>query len=196
MLEGMVSYTLLEHQHGQIFSPARGSIGYPRLLSKRRKPYKTKDGYMCILPYTNNQWFNFFEIIKKKNLKDDKRFSNIKARSKDINLLYKLVEESVKKKTNAQLCKLLKKNDIPHGEVNTLNTLRTDKHLKKVNFFRKINHPSEGNILLPDTGIKINNKSLPVRKHQPSLGENSKEILEEIGYNRTEIKKIIDLNKK
>ena len=66
---------------------------------------------MCILPYTNNQWFNFFEIIKKKNLKDDKRFSNIKARSKDINLLYKLVEESVKKKTNAQLCKLLKKND-------------------------------------------------------------------------------------
>ena len=96
--------------------------------------------------------------IKKKNLKDDKRFSNIKARSKDINLLYKLVEENVKKKTNAQLCKLLKTHDIPHGEVNTLDALRTDKHLKKVNFFRKINHPSEGNILLPDTGIKINNK--------------------------------------
>ena len=42
----------------------------------------------------------------------------------------------------------------------------------------------------------IDNKSLPVRKHQPSLGENSKEILEEIGYNKKEIKKIIDLNKK
>ena len=66
MLEGMASYTLLEHQHGQIFSPGRASIGYPRLLTKRRKPYKTKDGYMCILPYTNKQWFNFFEIIKKK----------------------------------------------------------------------------------------------------------------------------------
>ncbi len=196
MLEGMASYTLLEHQHGQIFSPSKASIGYPRLLSKRRKPYKTKDGYMCILPYTNKQWFNFFEIIKKKNLKYDKRFSNIKARSKDINLLYKLVEECVKKKTNAQLCNLLKTNDIPHGEVNTLDTLRSDKHLKKVNFFRKIKHPSEGNILLPDTGIKINNKSLPVRKHQPYLGENSKEILEEIGYNKNEIKKIIDLNKK
>ena len=44
--------------------------------------------------------------------------------------------------------------------------------------------------------VKINNKSLPVRKHQPSLGENSKEILEEMGYNKKEIKKIIDLNKK
>ena len=107
-----------------------------------------------------------------------------------------MIQENVKNRTNAQLRKLLKINDIPHGEVNTLDTLRTNKHLKKVNFFRKIKHPSEGNILLPDTGIKINNKSLPVRKHQPSLGENSKEILEEMGYNIREIKKIIDLNKK
>ena len=102
----------------------------------------------------------------------------------------------MEKKTNAQLCKVLKKNDIPHGEVNTLAALKRDKHLKKVNFFRKIKHPSEGNIILPDTGIKINNKSLPIIKHQPSLGENSKEILKEIGYNNKEIKKILDLNKK
>ena len=196
MFEGMASYVLLEHQYGQIFSPNKGTSGYPRLLSKNRKPYRTKDGYICILPYTDKQWLNFFEIIDRKDLKNDKRFSNIKERSKDINLLYKLIKESVKEKTNQQLCKVLKKNDIPHGVVNTLENLQKDKHLKKVNFFRKINHPSEGNILLPDTGIKINNKSLPVRKHQPSLGENSKEILEEIGYNKKEINKIIDLNKK
>ena len=107
-----------------------------------------------------------------------------------------MVQESVEKKTNAQLRQSLKENDIPHGEVNTLDALRNDKHLKKVNFFREIKHPSEGNILLPDTGIKINNKSLPIRKHQPSLGENSREILEEIGYNEEEIKDILDLNKK
>lgn len=196
MFEGMVSYILLEHQHGHIFFPSKETIGYPRLLSKRRKPYKTKDGYICILPYTNKQWFKFFELIKKKDLKNDTRFSSIKARSKDINLLYKLVEQSVEKKTNSQLCKILKRNDIPHGVVNTLEALKNDRHLKKVNFFRKIKHPSEGNMLLPDTGIKINNKSLPIRKHQPSLGENSKEILKEIGYNDKEILKILDLNKK
>ena len=196
MFEGMTSYTLLEHQYGQIFLPSKDNIGYPRLLSKNRKPYKTKDGYICILPYTDKQWFKFFEIINKKELINDKRFSNIKARSKDINLLYKLVEKSVRKKTKEQLCKVLKKNDIPHGIVNTLADLKNDKHLKKVKFFREIKHPSEGKIVVPDTGIKINNKSLAIRKHQPSLGENSKEILKEIGYNEIEIKKILDLNKK
>ncbi len=196
MFEGMASYVLLEHQYGQIFSPNKGTSGYPRLLSKNRKPYKTKDGYICILPYTDKQWFKFFEIIDRKDLKDNKSFSDIKGRSKDINVLYKLIKENVKEKTNHQLCKVLKENDIPHGIVNTLSDLQKDKHLKKVNFFRKIRHPSEGNLIAPDTGIKINNMSLPIRKHQPSLGENSGEILEEIGYSAEEIKKILDLNKK
>ena len=196
MLEGMTSYVLIEHQYGEIFFPRKGTSGYPRLLSENRKPYKTKDGYICILPYTNKQWLNFFDIINKKNFKTDKRFSNIEARSRAINFLYKLIENNVKNKTNKQLCKLLKKNDIPHGVVNTLSSLKKDKHLKKVNFFRKVKHPSEGNLLIPDTGIKINNKSLPIRKHQPNLGENGKQILKEIGYGETEIKKILDLNKK
>lgn len=195
MFEGMASYTLLEHQYGQIFLPSNDTIGYPRLLSKSRKPYKTQDGYICIMPYTDKQWFKFFEIINKKELKNDRRFSTIKARSKVINTLYKLVEKSVRKQTNEELCKILKKNDIPHGILNTLDNLKNDKHLKKVKFFRKIKHPSEGDLLLPDTGIKINNKSLPIRKHQPTLGENSAEILKEIGYDDLEIKKILNLSK-
>ena len=195
MFEGMASYTLLEHQYGQIFLPSKDTIGYPRLLSKSRKPYKTQDGYICIMPYTDKQWFKFFEIINKKELKNDRRFSTIKARSKVINILYKKVEKSVRKQTNEKLCRILKKNDIPHGVLNTLDNLKNDKHLKKVKFFRKIKHPSEGDLLIPDTGIKINNKSLPIRKHQPSLGENSVEILKEIGYDDLEIKKILNLSK-
>ncbi len=195
MFEGMASYTLLEHQYGQIFLPGKDTIGYPRLLSRSRKPYKTKDGYICIMPYTDKQWFKFFEIINKKELKNDSRFSTIKARSKAINTLYKLVEKSVKKQTNEKLCRILKKKDIPHGILNTLDDLKNDKHLKKVKFFRKIKHPSEGNLLMPDTGIKIDNKSLPIRKHQPTLGENSAEILKEIGYDDLEIKKILNLSK-
>ena len=193
MFEGMVSYLLIEHQYGDIFYPPLSKLGYPRLLSNKRKPYKTLDGYMCILPYTDRQWFKFFDIINMPELKKNKSFSSVKERSKKINSLYNLIEKKVKKKNNKELVRLLKKNDIPHGVLNTLENLKKDKHLKKVGFFRSYEHPSEGKLLIPDTGIKIDSKSLPIRYHQPNLGEQSKEILEELGYNKSEIDNILNL---
>ena len=47
--------------------------------------------------------------------------------------------------------RLLKKNDIPYGIVNSLSSLKHDPHLKDVKFFRKIIHPTEGKIVVPDT---------------------------------------------
>ena len=194
MLEGMASYVLLEHQYGEIFSPAIGKIGYPRLLSKYRKPYKSSNGYISILPYTDKQWFSFFDIIKLPKLKEDKRFSSLKNRAKNIDVLYKLLQNNIKKYDNSALIKLLKLYDIPHGVINTLEKLKKDKHLKKVNFFRGYKHPSEGELNIPDTGIKLNRKSLPIRRHQPKLGEHNKEILKELGYSSKEIKNIYKKN--
>ena len=194
MLEGMASYVLIEHQYGEIFSPSKGTIGYPRLLSKNRKPYKSANGYICILPYTNKQWFSFFDIIKLPELKEDKRFSSLKKRSKNIDVLYKLIQNNIKKYDNSELIKLLKYYDIPHGAINTLEGLKKDKHLKKVHFFREYAHPSEGSLNIPDTGIKFNSKSLPIRRHQPTLGEHNKEILKELGYSSKEIINIYKKN--
>ena len=54
MFESMVFFTMAEHIWGEIFEPALGPAGYTRLMSHHRKPYKTKDGYIAVLPYVNN----------------------------------------------------------------------------------------------------------------------------------------------
>ena len=169
-----------------------GPIGYPRALSEHRKPYKSKDGYISILPYTNQQWVNFFTIIGREDLLEDERFSSIKARSKDINTLYNLVRKSVVKKTNKEWVEVLKKAEIPFGVVNRLEDLKQDPQLKTLGFFREYNHPSEGKLEVPDSAFRYNKKSLPVRRHQPKLGEQSEEILREAGLNSDEIYKIIN----
>jgi crotonobetainyl-CoA:carnitine CoA-transferase CaiB-like acyl-CoA transferase len=192
MFEGMVGYTLIEHHYGATFVPPLDQIGYPRALSSNRKPYKSADGYICILPYTNQQWINFFKIIKRPELLKDKRYSSIKERSKEINFLYEIVGQSIINKTNKEWMELLKKYEIPHGLVNKLEDLKDDPHLKEVNFFRSYNHPTEGALEVPDSAFRFNRESLPVRRHQPKLGEHSNDILKEAGFKDDEIIKILN----
>ena len=192
MFEGMVGYTLLEHHFGATFVPPLDKIGYPRALSSNRKPYKSADGYICILPYTNQQWASFFKIIGRDDLLNDKRYSSIKERSKDIHTLYTIVANNVINKTNKEWTKLLQKYEIPHGVVNRLEDLKSDPHLKAVNFFRSYTHPTEGNLDVPDSAFRLNRESLPIRKHQPNLGEHSKDILKEVGFKESEIFKILN----
>ena len=70
---------------------------------------------------------------------------------------YKVISDDykvVKNKKNEELVRILTANDIPHGQVNTLESLKENLHLKETNFFRSFKHPTEGELVIPDTGIK------------------------------------------
>ena len=52
MMETMVDFTLVEHLYGYNFLPPKAPPVYPRQSSPNRKPYKTLDGYIAVLPYS------------------------------------------------------------------------------------------------------------------------------------------------
>jgi crotonobetainyl-CoA:carnitine CoA-transferase CaiB-like acyl-CoA transferase len=60
--------------------------------------------------------------------------------------------------------------------------------MDEIGFFRRHNHPTEGDIELVDPGLRFNGESLPVRHHPPQLGEQSHEILSALGISDEKIK--------
>lgn len=52
MFEAMVAFVLPEHLGGLAYVPSRGESGYSRIVNPMRRPYATRDGYLCVLPYT------------------------------------------------------------------------------------------------------------------------------------------------
>lgn len=187
MFEAMVAYNMVEHQYGTIFSPPEGTAGYPRTLSPNRKPFPTRDGYICMLAYTDKQWRTFWQVAGTPDKADDERFVTIGARTRNIDVLYAEAGAALKEKTSAEWLALLEKAEIPCGPVNTFDDLRANPHLQAIGFYRPYDHPSEGPLELPDTGYRFGGKQLPVRKHQPRLGEHTREILREAGYADEEI---------
>ena len=55
MFELMAAFSLSEHLSHATFEEA-GKVGYVRVLSPGRRPYKTKDGWVGVLPYTERDW--------------------------------------------------------------------------------------------------------------------------------------------
>ena len=191
MMETMVDFTLVEHLYGYNFLPPKAPPVYPRQSSPNRKPYKTLDGYIAVLPYSDDQWLRFFSIIKKENILKDPKFCSLESRNQNIDELYKILSEELKKRNTSFWIKNLREQDIPATKVNFPKDLFEDEHLVRTNFFRVKDHPTEGKLMYPSFPVKFNENETDESLHAPSLGENTKEILIELGYSEFEIESFV-----
>jgi len=192
MFETIAQFVLSEHMQGQTFDPPTSPAGYPRTLSQHRRPYPTQDGFIAALPYNDGQWRRFFEAVGKgEMLKTDPRFADITARTANIDSLYEMIGEELKHRTSAEWIELLEKNDIPCMRPHTLETLMEDPHLADAEFFRWVEHPSEGRIRTMREPSTWSKTKPPTDRFAPRLGQQTREILAEAGFDPPAIDDLI-----
>ena len=187
MFETMVAFTLAEHLGGLTFEPPLGEPGYGRLLAPDRRPHRTTDGHVAILPYTTKHWREFFALAGRPDLADDPRIADPTTRNRHVGELYALLAELVAMQPTRFWLDGCHKADIPAAPVNPLAALPTDPHLEAVGLFAHTEHPSEGAIreLRPPVGFSATPTAL--RRPAPRLGADTAAVLREHGYADAEI---------
>ncbi len=192
MLESLVGFNLIEHQSGHAWEPPLGPAGYERSMVEYRKPYATRDGYVCVLPYNTKQWRSFFEIMDRPEMVDDPLITDPKTRSERIGDLYAMVAECVASWETDALLEALENGDIPNGRAVPLGELSEDPHLAAVGLFGSYDHPTEGRVQIPGPGVKFSDTPAGVRSLPENLGESSVALLREHGYDDAAIDAMLD----
>ena len=180
MLESMVAFNLVEHFYGLHFEPALGGAGYPRLLNRFRKPFRTQDGYLCAMPYTDQHWKRFFIEAGEPALAADPRFTNIASRTNHIEALYETADRIIATRTTAQWLDVCSRLEIPASRMNRLEDLQSDQHLRATGFFGTIEDKAMGTLTFPGVPVQLDGQRLPVRM-PPRLGEHTAQVLAELG---------------
>jgi crotonobetainyl-CoA:carnitine CoA-transferase CaiB-like acyl-CoA transferase len=191
MLESMAAWVMVEHLYGETFVPPVESAGYKRVLNRYRRPFRTKDGYLAILPYTDQNWRDFFAIVGRADLLGDPRFATLAARLRHIELLYEEVAKLAPTRTNDEWLGELDRHNIPGMVVNTLESLLRDPHLEATGFWQTFEHPSEGTLRLSGLPVAYSKTPGAIRRLPPRLGEHSAEILREAGLSAAEIEALL-----
>jgi len=187
MFESNVHFNLMEHWADMIYDPPAGPAGYSRAKLPNRKPFKTKDGYLCILPGSTKHWVNFFTAVGRDDLAADPRVSDPALRYQNADEFYRTLASIVAEWETEALRGALEKADVPCGPIYAYEDLPNDPHLKAVGYFQDAVHPTEGPLKVPDIPVRFSASPGGQSRPAPAHGEHSAELLREVGYSDDEI---------
>jgi crotonobetainyl-CoA:carnitine CoA-transferase CaiB-like acyl-CoA transferase len=181
MLESFTFFNMVENLYGETFVPGNGKLAYSRSINANRKPYKTKDGYIGLVPYSDRQWEQFFEMGGKTGVWEDPRFSTYSARTENITELYAIIGEVALLKTTDEWLELLDEANIPAMRYNRMEDVLTDPHLAAVDFFQIRNHPDAGDYRAMRHPVQFSATPADIALDPPTLGADTELVLASLG---------------
>lgn len=189
MLETIAGFNSIEMLGGHAFDPPIGPTGYKRM--KNRRPVKTKDGWLTMLPYSGDNWCAFFEAVGRPELSDELGVRDPVLRSQNIDKIYDRMSEIGPTRTTAEWEELLLQLDVPHTAFAKLTEIGEQQHLAAVGLFADIDHPTEGKIRQARPATKFSESPAGIHRMAPRLGEHSREVLREAGLSDAEIEALV-----
>ncbi|MEM9564604.1 MAG: CoA transferase [Actinomycetota bacterium] len=187
MAESMAAFNLVEHQQGHAFDPPLGEFSYLRLRTEHRRPRRSADGWVCLLPYSDQNWRDFFTLSGLEEYADDPRFATVNARIDHVGPLYALLDRVVGTKTTAEWMALCDEHSIPAAPVVELEQLGDDPHFAAVGLIEETEHPTEGPYRQVRNPLLFRSGLPGVHTPAARLGQHTAEVLADVGYSQQQI---------
>jgi crotonobetainyl-CoA:carnitine CoA-transferase CaiB-like acyl-CoA transferase len=145
-----------------------------------------------MLPYSGDNWCAFFEAVGHPECIEDFAVRDPVARAQNIDRIYKKMAEIALTRTTAEWEELLLRIDVPHAAFAKLTEIAEQPHLKAVEMFVTLDHPTEGEIRQARPSARFSESPPAIRHMAPRLGEHSRAVLQEAGLSDEDIASLVE----
>ncbi|MEO7602900.1 MAG: CoA transferase [Sphingomicrobium sp.] len=181
MFETLASFAFAEHLCGSLYDPPLGPPEYPRVVSPQRRPYRTRDGYLAVMIYTDQHWGAFFEAIGHPNWSTDPMFADISSRTRNIGTVLGRLVDVLAERSNDEWMAVLTEAQIPAMPILSLTDLLDDPHLAEAGFWVE-RDTADGRARFPAIPTYFSGTPGEIGDPGPAHGADGEAILADAGF--------------
>jgi crotonobetainyl-CoA:carnitine CoA-transferase CaiB-like acyl-CoA transferase len=180
MLETFTSFVMAEHLYNQTFVPPTGAFGHTTTITPHRRPFRTKDGYLMVMPANATQSARFMELGGLPGAYESERFTSKVGGKARVNEYYAMMEEATAAYSTETWMELCSANSIPAMRANRPEDIFEDPQLSQT-LFEERQLPTEGAYRAMKPGLRFSKTPTSIRRDPPAIGQDTDEVLAELG---------------
>jgi crotonobetainyl-CoA:carnitine CoA-transferase CaiB-like acyl-CoA transferase len=177
--EGMMQYTMVG-----------GEAAAPDPNDRPDLVFKTSDGYLTAGTVSDSEWLGFCKASGDEELAKDPRFATPGARSQNATARIHKMQEYLATRTTAEWLERLDAADVPCAPILRRGEIIHNEQVVARGIIAEIDQPSVGKVRQPKPAARFEINEAVIGGPAPSIGEHSRAILKDLGYDDRAIEKM------
>ncbi len=178
--EGMTQYTVVGAE-----PTATGPNDRPDLV------FKTTDGYITAGTLSDSEWQGFCRASGDPELAKDARFATTTARSVNATARIHKMAEYIAQRSTAEWLERLDAADVPCAPILRRGEIIGNEQVVARGLIAEFDQPMVGRVRQPKPAARFERNEAAIGGPAPRVGEHSREVLRELGYDDAAIDRMI-----
>jgi crotonobetainyl-CoA:carnitine CoA-transferase CaiB-like acyl-CoA transferase len=171
----------------------REQRGNAAFYSAPADTYRTRDGWIVVQVIGPDMFARWARLVGREDLIDNPEFATDLLRADHREIVAASMTVWLADRSTADALAALEAARIPTGPVMKLDEVLHDPHVKAREMLQLVDYPGAPKpVPLASTAVRLSATPGQIRKRAPTLGEHTVEVLREIEYSSTEIKRLVD----
>lgn len=166
-------------------------LGSAHPINAPYQAFQTSDGWINVGAANQSNWLRFLDVLGAPELDEDPRFSSNAQRARNLPALIEVLNTHLVQDTTQNWLDKMEAAQLPAGPVNDILQMHSDPQALARDMIVDVDHATVGKVKTIGHPVKFSRTPAKVTAAAPILGQHTREVLGEMGYDAAQINALV-----